>query len=441
MVTLLVGAMFHGLLAFVIFAEMPQTEDGPSYRAQALNILDGRQSYYFFPPGTALAAVPLYAVFGDSLTTDHLVATIFWIAFSIACAWLAWLMCDSKKTAWIATLFAAMLPHGLLATGTISSQPLTAALLASSICLGILSYRKGSLTLWTAAAALLAFAVLVRPATLAVSSTVMLLLIWAAWKHHISVARGVSSGTLLVVVHAMFLLPVMNHNASQGQGYSVSTNNEWNLLVGNNPYTPNYKTGHFGQRTFDKIDVDARAYLSAFLPHQQPANATFSERQQMRSEAIEYIVDHPLQFLYRVSNRFRGFWGMDYTASRELQNAYGLGITQTGVLLLLEGGGFIFVLLLSLLYYVRTGLDTRNTLTYIFLAASIAPYLLAFSVAKYHTVVLPVLFPLAAQAIVWITSKEERQMMLAHRPKRLLIMLLIVAVIQMEHVYHIVDNR
>jgi hypothetical protein len=226
---------------------------------------------------------------------------------------------------------------------------------------GILSYRKGSLTLWTAAAALLAFAVLVRPATLAVSSTVMLLLIWAAWKHHISVARGVSSGTLLVVVHAMFLLPVMNHNASQGQGYSVSTNNEWNLLVGNNPYTPNYKTGHFGQRTFDKIDVDARAYLSAFLPHQQPANATFSERQQMRSEAIEYIVDHPLQFLYRVSNRFRGFWGMDYTASRELQNAYGLGITQTGVLLLLEGGGFIFVLLLSLLYYVRTGLDTRNS--------------------------------------------------------------------------------
>jgi hypothetical protein len=31
--------------------------------------------------------------------------------------------------------------------------------------------------------------------------------------------------------------------------------------------------------------------------------------------------------------------------------------------------------------------------------------------------------------------------MLAHRPKRLLIMLLIVAVIQMEHLYHIVDNR
>lgn len=440
-VTLLMGAMFHALLAFVVFADMPQTEDGPSYRAQALHMMDGSQSFFFFPPGTAIAALPFYAVLGNSLATDHLVATAFWIAFSVACAWLAWLVCDSKKAAWIATLLAAALPHGLLATTTISSQPLTAALLASSISLGVLSFRRKSLSLWTVMSALLAFAVLVRPAILAVSVTVVLFLTWAAWKKQITGISAVRAVLVLCLMHAIFMLPVMHHNANQAQGFTVSTNNEWNLLVGNNPYTPNYKTGHFGQRSFDKLDADARQYLARFLPHHQPADATFSERQNMRKEAIEYIMDHPMQFLYRVSNRFRGFWGMDYTASREVQNAYGTGRVPTAVMLLLEGGGFLMVLLSALLYLAVTGLDARNRLIYILLGASIAPYLAAFSVAKYHTVVLPILFPLAAQGIMWITSKEWRSSELTVMSNKLLIMLLIVFLIQIEHVYHIVENH
>ena len=440
-VTLLIGAMFHLAVALLIFGEMPQTEDGPSYRAQALSILDGNQGYFFFPPGTAIAALPWYAVLGRSLTVDHLIATFFWVAFSASSAWLAWYMCSDKRAAWIASLMASFLPHSLLATGTISSQPLTAALLAGSICIGVQAYHRGSLLRWGIACLVLAAAVVVRPATLAITACVGFIVIWAWFRRGLPPWTASRALGLLIITHVVLLLPIMKHNSDCGQGYAISTNNEWNLLVGNNPYTPDYKTGHFGQRTFDKLPEDARTYLTRILPHQKPAFATHDERQNMRDTALRYMADHPLRTLYRITNRFRGFWGMDYTASRELQNTYRLSGLLTTCLLLIEGGSFVIVLLLTLFYMFAAKDRMHKPLSLIVIGASLAPYLMAFTVAKYHTVVLPVLFPLSAMGWVWITSHQDGVRTLKKEWKKLSVIALIIVLIQMEHIYHIVDNH
>jgi 4-amino-4-deoxy-L-arabinose transferase-like glycosyltransferase len=439
--TLLVGAMFHLVVALLITDQMPQTEDGPSYRSQALSMIDGNQGYFFFPPGTAIAALPWYATFGRSVLVDHLVATSFWIAFSIACAWLAWLVCSDKRAAWLASLMASFLPHSILATGTISSQPLTAALIATALCTGIRAYQTQSLLKWGLTCTLLGAAVLARPATLALTGCAGIIVMWAWWRNKVPARSALLALGLLIVSHLLVMMPVMWHNHKQGQGYALSTNNEWNLLVGNNPYTPDYKTGHFGQRTFDKLPDSARAYLTTFLPHQQPAYATYQQRMDMRDSALHYMADHPFRTFYRVSNRFRGFWGMDYTASRELQNAYGLPRSTTSVLLLIEGGSFVIILFLAVFYLLILAGKHVNALTYIFVAASITPYLVAFTVAKYHTVVLPILFPLSAMALVWITSQEGRKQTLRYHWKKLLFMALIIIAVQLEHIYHIVDNH
>jgi zinc transporter ZupT len=68
------------------------------------------------------------------------------------------------------------------------------------------------------------------------------------------------------------------------------------------------------------------------------------------------------------------------------------------------------------------------------------PYLLAFTVAKYHTIVLPVLFPLAAMSIVWITTKEGKTELLRQHYKALLIITVTILLIQIEHIIHIVDK-
>ena len=440
-VTLVVGLLFRCILAFGVFQQMPQTEDGPSYRTQALQILDGTQGYYFFPPGTALSAVPVYSVFGASAGVDHAIATAFWTLFSISSAWLAWLVCNEKRAAWYATLMATFLPHGLLATCTISSQPLATALITSSLCLLVIAYRRQRLLPWTIASFLLGYATITRPATLVLSGVALLALVVAWRRIRLPLSTALAALSALIVGQAVCIVPVMLHNHEYGQGYSLSTNNEWNLLVGNNPYTPDYKTGHFGQRTFDQLPTDARDYLAKILPHEQPALASLSQRQAMKDSALSYITAHPLHTMYRISNRFRGFWGMDYTAARELQNTYQLSGKTTAGLLLVEGGGFLLVLLLACMYMLRKGsTDNYKTLVYIVVACSLLPYLLAFTVAKYHTIVLPVLFPLAGMMLVWITSQQGRRELLHNHAKGILVITITILLIQVEHVFHIVDK-
>lgn len=439
--TLLIGVLLRAVIGFGLLAEMPQTEDGPSYRQQALEMIDGSAGYFFFPPGTAVASIPFYVTFGRSLHVDHAVAISFWTLFTIACAALAWALCNDKKVAWIATTMAVFLPHGILATCTISSQPLTAAFVAGALTCAIHAYSSRSMFLWSISCILLSFAVVARPAAmlLTVASAGALLYLWR--RRYVQSRQMLIAVCLLVVTHSIMLLPVMLHNNANGQGYTLSTNNEWNLLVGNNPYTPDYKTGHFGQRTFDKLEPEARAYLTDILPHQQPAYATYSERMAMKDSATSYVLHHPLRTIYRMTNRFRGFWGMDYTASRELQNVYHLSNHSTLVLLALEGGGFVFVLFLAIIgLYLR--LDKRiNLMAIIVITASIAPYLIAFAVAKYHTIVLPLLFPLSASALLLITSQSERKILTDNHRIALVFIAVTTALIQVEHVMHIVDNQ
>lgn len=440
-VTLVVGLLFRCVLAFGVFQQMPQTEDGPSYRTQALQILDGTQGYFFFPPGTAISAAPVYAVFGTSSAVDHGIALIFWMLFSISCAWLAWLVCTDKRSAWYATMMATFLPHGLLATSTISSQPLATALVTSSLCLIVLAYRNRRVLPWTIASVLLGYATITRPATIVLSAIAVFALVVAWKKMRLPTGVTLVALTTLVAGQAIFIVPVVLHNHACGQGYALSTNNEWNLLVGNNPYTPDYKTGHFGQRTFDQLPNEARLYLTTILPHEQPALATLAQRNAMKDSAISYISAHPLRTAYRVSNRFRGFWGIDYTSAREIQNTYHLSGSATAGLLAAEGGGFLFVLLLSCVSLLRVGLETRyKYLVCIVVASSLLPYLLAFSMAKYHTIVLPVLFPLAGMTLVWITSKQGRIELLRNHSKGLIIIVIAILLIQVEHVFHIVDK-
>jgi 4-amino-4-deoxy-L-arabinose transferase-like glycosyltransferase len=439
--TLVVGLLFRFVLALGVFQQMPQTEDGPSYRTQALQILDGTQGYFFFPPGTALSAVPIYAAFGASAAVDHAIAIVFWTLFSVSSAWLAWLVCADKRAAWYAAMIATFLPHGLLATCTISSQPLAASLVTSSMCLMLTAYRNRSLLPWTMGSLLLGYATITRPATIVIS-VVAILAVLVTWKRfRLPHGTTIAAVLALVVGQAIGIVPVVLHNHEHGQGYSISTNNEWNLLVGNNPYTPDYKTGHFGQRTFAQLPPDAREYLTNILPHEQPAFASQPQRQVMRDSAISYIIAHPLRTLYRIGNRFRGFWGMDYTASREIQNVYKLSGKVTAALLMLEGGGYLVVLLLAAIYLLRNGQSKYCIpLVFIVVTSSMLPYLLAFTVAKYHTIVLPVLFPLAAMSIVWITTKEGKTELLRQHYKALLIITVTILLIQIEHIIHIVDK-
>jgi hypothetical protein len=219
---------------------------------------------------------------------------------------------------------------------------------------------------------------------------------------------------------ALLVGPVVAHNAAAGAGWTVSTNNERNFFLGNNPYTPDYKTSHLGQRSLDELSPDARSYLEGF--YDRP-----DARVAMRHAALQYVLTHPARTALRTLNRATSFWGFDYIASREIQKAFDWGQRKTLPLLALEAGSYLAVLALAVVVLVvgrgRSG-DThageppapvRGALTapgqalaydrtwcVWLVALALAyelPYAIAFSGGTYHFPVLPLLIPFAAVAV------------------------------------------
>jgi 4-amino-4-deoxy-L-arabinose transferase-like glycosyltransferase len=197
------------------------------------------------------------------------------------------------------------------------------------------------------------------------------------------------------VVAAAFVAPVVAHNIVHGAGSVISTNNERNFFLGNNPYTHDYKTSHLGQRSLSDLPPEVRSYLGRFKQEPDPRRA-------MQKEALRYIGAHPWRTLYRSANRALAFWGFDYLSSRIVQNHLGLHTPAFLVLLAAEAGGYLLIMLLAIAaaFGMRQALD-RGWLGWS-LALVVAyqlPYVLAFSGGTYHFPVVWLIIPLAAVSL------------------------------------------
>lgn len=400
------GFVLRALVAFGVLPTMQQAEDGPSYSAQAVQMLDRSIGYYYFPPGTALFAAPFYAVMGQSTFTDHLLGVVLSTGFLLSGIWLCSVLLGWGRATFIAAIIMALYPHSVISATQLSSQPLTAILLTLAVGLAVRNAERWSWKRWLGIAVCLAAAMLTRPASLTILVVFGVggVVLWRRRKVSLLQISGAIASLLLVL--SLSAYPFMAHNAKMGQGWSISTNNEWNLFLGNTPYTPDYKTGHFGQRSFDQVSPEARAYMSAILPHESPYAATLEQRTAMRNAALHYMAEHPVRTLYRISNRLRGFWGMDYTAARVIQNEYGLSNMAFLPLLVLEGGGYLIVIFLALSAPFLVSAQQRWSWRFLLgcVVAIMLPYLAAFALAKYHLPVVPLLLPMAAMAGLSVTE-------------------------------------
>jgi hypothetical protein len=209
----------------------------------------------------------------------------------------------------------------------------------------------------------------------------------------------------LFVGCAVLVVPVMKFNASHGAGWVVSTNNERNFFLGNNPYTPLYKTSQLAQRSLDEQPPETQAYLKSFYGQENP-------REAMMSAAVEHIKNRPGLFVLRCLNRFRAFWGFDYIASREIQQWADWGVPGLCALLVFEAGGYVVLMglvVLGILVCVpglagaNGGFQTRAPLLILaFVLFYQAPYCLAFSAGTYHYPAVWLLMPFAALGLVGV---------------------------------------
>ncbi len=435
----IVGVLLRLLAAYAILPDQPQGEDGPSYATQALEVVAGSDAHYYFPPGTSFVLAPVYAIVGRTVAVDHAIGVLLTSGFVIVSVWFSVILLGWSKSTMIVAILASFYGHTILAATQISSQPVTAIAVVAAIGLTIQCLRTWSWMRWGMASMAMTVAVLTRPASGLVVAVCAAAMLHHAWQHRMSRVQAFGACVFTGLVLAAAVLPVMQHNARAGQGMTISTNNEWNLLLSNTPYTPDYKTGHFGQRGFDQIDPDAAAWLAACIPHRNPAQASLEERRCMTNAALTYMGQHPWRTLYRIANRARGFWGMDYSATRLIQQAYGMSNRAALPLLALEAGTYLLVVIAALsAFFIGVhmgGLHGRLVMAVV--VAGMLPYLVAFALPRFHLPAIPLIMPLAALAIARLVEAPREHLRILVRSRWWWTVVILVLLLQVEHFYHL----
>ena len=406
---IVVATVARVAIAFLFLDSMPLVADALSYSEQARKLLSSfpGPTAYFWPPGTPYLLAAVYAIFNDSLVVSKAVAIVISVMNVVLIAAFGMQVLKSVRAARLAGWIACFYPPDLLMAGQTLSYPLTMLCLLLMACCLVAGFRTAKLRYFVFAGLALGFGSLTRPSTLAV--TVVVPIAYVLFRRlDSSISRQgrwqlPAALVTFVVAAAVCVLPVMSHNFKHGAGWTLSTNNEWNFFLGNNRYTPLYKTGHFGQRSLQQLEPEVGAYFRGFLNRPDARSA-------MMKEAVQYIREHPFITMWRTLNRTRAFWGFDHTMARQIQYFYGFGNLRLVPLLVAEAGGYCLVMLsiLAALICARDQLQAATTAFVLLLVLGYQwPHSLAFASSVYHVPVMGLLLPFAAASVEkWRTSKS-----------------------------------
>lgn len=171
--------------------------------------------------------------------------------------------------------------------------------------------------------------------------------------------------------------------------------NSYNLYLGNNASTPDYKSWWLGSH-----DERSNPVFTSYYQELDSVRALAVEQQSAAFGRLTfaYIKAHPLKFVQRSLNRFRTFFSFDtYTGARIYPRNRTIGI----IVLLLDGGMYCLLALGCILALGRSSVMEESQMKFalpalIFLF--LLPYLLAFSHPSYHLPLLP-LFALYALSL------------------------------------------
>ncbi|HXN32329.1 MAG TPA: glycosyltransferase family 39 protein, partial [Polyangiaceae bacterium] len=331
----------RALVSLLLLGGMPLVSDARDYFDVAVRFASGEfRGAFYWPPGESLVLACALATLAKSV----LVARVVTIATSVGGVALSALLARElagaavgKTAGWIAAFYA----PSVLLCGQTYAQHLAALCLAAVAYFGLRALRERRIALFVATGAALGVGCLTRPSMASVAP--ILGVAWGLTAHrHRASLRGLCAGAILAACTTLvFVLPAQAHDLRAGAGWTMSTNNERNLLLGNNPYTPDYKTSHLGQRSLEDLPADARSYLESFYARPDARSA-------MEHAALAYMAHHPLRTAWRTLHRATSFWGFDYLGSREIQRWRGWSTRAALPLLALDAGSYVAVAALAL---------------------------------------------------------------------------------------------
>jgi 4-amino-4-deoxy-L-arabinose transferase-like glycosyltransferase len=437
-----VAAVLRVGVAFGLLGQLPLVADALSYSLEAKRLLAQFPGSVpsFWPPGMPMVLAGVYRLIGDDLVVSKLTAVLISLASVALCAAVGAEVTRNPAAGRLSGWIAALYPPDVLMAGQTYAHALTQlCLLAMAQCL-LVGYRRGDRRLFALGGVSMGWAILSRPSVLSVAAAIvaawLALLVWRRWAAQSHRLPSVLEMGVFLLGAAVCVTPAMFHNARLGAGWTVSTNNEWNLLLGNNPYTPNYKTSHLGQRSLPDLEPEVRAYLQGFL--RQP-----DARKAMTREALRYMREHPWNTAWRTLNRIRAFWGFDHTMARQIQHHFAWPTWTLAALLVPEAGGYCLVawLVLAGLMCARDRLHPAGAALLLVIVVSYqAPYALAFSGSIYHVPVMGLLLPFAGAALAPMSSTGVLRWPCLDHGRALAVVSTLFLALQLEYGYHLITT-
>ncbi len=436
------------VFSLLLVAGWPLTSDAAAYSEQAESFggdFRGDEQYYW-PPGTSYVLAAFYELLGAGRWSARVAMILVSLATVVATVLLARRVLRDEAQARTAGWVMALLPSAVF----MPSQPFSfdVTMLGVTVCaLGALAaYDRGQARWLLTAGAGLGLAVVARPGSASVLGALLPIGVVAAvrlWRagdraRVRALALGAVGGAL--AFGAIVAVPLVHHH-DVGAGWTISTNNEGNLLLGNNPYTPHYKTWHLGQHDFDEFDEPARSYLNSRFT----TEGTLEERRAMRDEAVDYMKGHPGVTAVRTVNRARAFWGFDYTYSNGLRADWGAPPLPVAAAAgaVEVGGWLVFGALVLAGLVLGRGRFRASRLAFVLLlvAAYQIPHWAAFAGGRWHLPLLALLAPLAAAGIASL-GRSPREVLARLRGSRaLLVALALFLALQAEYLFFLATTE
>jgi 4-amino-4-deoxy-L-arabinose transferase-like glycosyltransferase len=422
-----VGVVFGALHA------LPLVSDAGAYARQAVTMLHrfpGPPDYYW-PPGQSLFLLPFYRVFGTTAAVAKVASILIDLGVVALTVLLASRVLRDRRAIFLSGWIMGLFPSAVLMSGEPYSFALTGACLLGTSLLLLVGYERRSWLLLGFAGLVYGFALLVRPS---VASVAIALLVFAGLALRRAPRRWlVTGGAAFLVAASLVVLPALIHNARHDQGWTVSTANEQNLWLGNNRYTPDYKTWDLGQHPADSFRPEVTRYLERF----GLGDPSRAQRSAMLREARHFVASHPGTTAFRTFNRVKAFWGFDYTMSTDIRDSFGLSQAAILPLVALEAGTYWLVAALAIIGLVFAREHLRFGPLAFLLALVVTfqlSYAAAYSAGRWHFPLLGFVIPVAAAGGAWLRSTPGA-LRAVRRSHAFWLALAVFAAIQVEYAY------
>jgi hypothetical protein len=425
---LLALGVFVRLVFVVIGAQSPLVGDSAHYVLLAKNYLSGDFTDTYWPPGISLYESAWMFLFGDGPASVRasMLPWFVWLAMTL---FALVSRIHSRAAGNLSVLLLCVYPEFV----HFSVEPLTQLPAAACLCFislqAITMFQGGRVSIWLVGFSL-GFLVLLRP-SFALLSLVAPLFLYIRTKKLAPSAGAVVVASTVVMAWVGFI------SAQNNRVVIVNESNSRNFYLGNNPWTPDYKTWYLGSHWEGEKGIDTlfRNRIRALdqLPLSQK-NAVFQE------EAWSHIKLEPRQFFIRTAARIRTTFVFDtFTASRLArhhdQKKWGAAVLAWGAVLF----SLILWLSLSMLWGCWQHWIDPTIPSWVFwmvLAASI-PYFLAFSHPTYHLPFLPLLLGLGAIPLVeFLSNGLDKSMPNGRGRLKIIVLALVVLALQLEWMFH-----